>query len=78
MPFLIDGTFCVTGTSAIIYYIVEKAKRADLLGKNISDFIKIQSLKNKNDLHQAILGLTCLLRTAEPKEQQKQMNFYWK
>ena len=33
MPFLIDGTFHVTG-SGCIWYIVEKAKRTDLFGKN--------------------------------------------
>ena len=43
MPFLIDGTFSVTGRPGIVCYLLEKADRMDLLGRTIEDNIKINN-----------------------------------
>lgn len=62
LPFCIDGNFIVTGPSGIVYYILEKSGRSDLLGNNLTDKIKIDSIKSKHDLSDAILGLMCSVR----------------
>ena len=63
MPFLIDGSFAVVGKSAIAYYLVEKAGRMDLFGKSIEDVVRINSMKNKRDCHNAVLALNANLRS---------------
>lgn len=78
MPFIVDDTFNVTGVSGCIYYIVEKSKRTDLLGKNAEDFIKISSMKNKKDVLHCLLGLYCNARSCDPMEETQKRNSCWK
>jgi hypothetical protein len=54
-----DGDFVVTGTPAIIHYIIEKSGRIDLLGKNLTDITKIDKFKARVDIKLAILSLIC-------------------
>ena len=77
MPFVIDADFTVTGSAGLIYYVIEKSSRLDLLGKTVEDNVKITSLGNRKDLHNAILGLNCSLREAKPNEEKDKMKFYW-
>ncbi len=63
LPFCIDGNFVVTGRTAIISYLVEKAGQRQLLGNNLYDRMKITNLKVKQDLKNAILGLMCSNRS---------------
>ncbi len=77
MPFLVDGDFTVTGAAGLIYYIIEKAGRLDLFGKTVEDNVKITSLGNRKDIHNAILGLGVSLREANPNEEKKKMDHYW-
>ena len=76
MPFLIDGTFHVTGAGCM-WYIVEKAKRTDLFGKNAEDFIKIHSLRNKKDILHALIGVSCVSRSSDPMEEDEKMRKCW-
>ena len=69
MPFLIDGTFHVTGVAGCLYYIVEKSKRTDMFGKNAEDFIKIWSMRNKKDVLHGLIGLGCNTRSGDPMEE---------
>jgi glutathione S-transferase len=42
LPYLIDGDFRLTGSRAIYYYIIEKAKRGEeLLGKHFRERARI-------------------------------------
>ncbi len=59
LPYLRDGQFVVTGPAGIIHYILEKAKRSDLLGRTLGDKIRIDSIKSKHDLKSAIEGAIC-------------------
>ena len=54
-----DGDFVVTGTPAIVHYIIEKSGRIDLLGKNLTDITKIDKFKARVDIKLAILSLIC-------------------
>lgn len=62
MPFIIDDDFVVTGTSSLMDYVIDKAGRNDLQGRNMVDQIKIDSIGFKHDLRSAILGLICNIR----------------
>ena len=62
LPFLIDGTFVVTGHTALTHYIIEKAGRVELEGRNLADKLRIDCLKSKHDLKNAIIGLICTHR----------------
>lgn len=44
LPYLIDGDFTLTETDAIIRYIIKRADRADLLGKNIKDEARVTQI----------------------------------
>jgi hypothetical protein len=77
LPFCKDGSFIVTGPSAMIHYVVERANRRDLFGRNIADQIKIDSIRSKHDIRDAILGLICQARTSLSPEEQKNLAFYW-
>ena len=70
MPFLKDGEFIVTGTPALIQYILDKAGRQDLKGVNIEDRIKIMSIRSRHDLREMIIGLMVASR-AKNSEQEK-------
>jgi hypothetical protein len=59
LPFVKDGDFVVTGTPAIIHYILEKSGRVDLLGKTLADTVKIDKFKARVDIKLAILSLIC-------------------
>ena len=59
LPFLIDADFVVTGPAGVLCYIVGIAGRHDLFGNNLQDMIKIDSLRSKHDLRNAILGFIC-------------------
>jgi hypothetical protein len=78
LPFCQDGDFIVTGPSGIAYYILEKSGRSDLLGNNLADRIKIDSIRSKHDLRDAILGLICSARPELPSDDQKNLPYYWK
>ena len=54
-----DSDFVVTGTPAIIHYILEKSGRIDLFGKNLTDITKIDKNKARVDIKLAILSLIC-------------------
>lgn len=54
-----DDDFVVTGTPAIVHYIIEKSGRIDLLGKNLTDITKIDKFKARVDIKLAILSLIC-------------------
>lgn len=59
LPFVMDGDFVVTGTPAVIHYIIEKAGRTDLFGKTLLDITKIDKFKARVDIKLAILSLVC-------------------
>ena len=56
--------------------MVEKANRLDLFGRTLEDNVKITSLGNRKDLHNAVLGLICKVKPSNPAEE-KQMKHYW-
>lgn len=62
LPFLKDGDFVVTGPAAMIHYVVGKMGRCDLFGRTLHDQIKIDSIRSRLDLRDAILGLICSSR----------------
>lgn len=78
LPFLIDGTFVVTGQSALTHYIIEKSGRFELQGRNLADQLKIDCLKNKHDLKNAIIALICTHRPSQESEVNKDMMEIWK
>lgn len=47
-PFLKDGQFVLTGTNAMLSYVIEKANKLELLGRNIDDAMKIDMFKSKD------------------------------
>lgn len=77
LPFVQDGDFVVTGPSAISIYILERAGRSDLLGKNLADKIKIDSIKSKHDIKTAILGLICIYRPSNVQEEKQKIMQMW-
>jgi glutathione S-transferase len=44
LPYLIDGDFKITESRAICHYIIKKSGKTDLLGKNIQDEAKVESV----------------------------------
>jgi len=48
IPFLKDGQFVLTGTNAMLSYIIERANKLELLGRNIDDAMKIDMFKSKD------------------------------
>lgn len=77
LPFVQDGDFVVTGPAAIGLYIMERAGRSDLLGKNLADKIKIDSIKSKHDIKTAILGLICVYRPSNVQEDKQKLMQMW-
>jgi hypothetical protein len=59
LPFIRDGSFVVTGPAAMVVYIVEKAGRGDLMGRDLASKLRIDSMKSRHDLKSAIEGLIC-------------------
>jgi glutathione S-transferase len=51
LPFLQHGDFIVTGTGAIIHYIIEYACRTDLVGKTIDDKLKMDTIRSHCNLN---------------------------
>lgn len=64
LPFIMDGDFVVTGTPAIVHYIIEKSGRTDLFGKTLADITKIDKFKARVDIKLAILSLICTYCTS--------------
>ena len=77
LPFMMDGDFVVTGSTACSYYIIEKANRLDLLGRTIEDNIKITSFGNRKDLNNAVLGLICKFKVNKTAEEMKYLKHQW-
>lgn len=77
LPFVKDGDFVVTGPAACGIYIMERAGRGDLLGKNLADKIKIDSIKSKHDIKTAILGLICVFRPSSVQEDKQKLMQMW-
>jgi glutathione S-transferase len=44
IPYLIDGDFKLTESSAIQKYIINRAHNNELLGKNVQDTVRIESI----------------------------------
>lgn len=44
MPYLIDGEFKLTESSAIQKYVINRSHHKELLGKNIQDTVRIESV----------------------------------
>lgn len=44
IPYLIDGEFKLTESSAIQRYVINKSNHKDLLGKNMHDIVKVESI----------------------------------
>ena len=44
-PYLVDGDLIVTESTAIPYYLCQKANRGDLLGKNLVDQTRVRQLQ---------------------------------
>lgn len=44
IPYLIDGEFKLTESSAIQRYIINRSHHKELLGKNVHDTVKIESI----------------------------------
>jgi len=77
MPFLQDGDFIVTGTAAIIHYILEYAGSTDLAGKTLDDKIKMDSFRSGFALIDLIFGVISTNRPACPAQFKKCMTYYW-
>lgn len=57
MPFIIHEGFMMCGTWAPVKYIIELTNNQDLRGKTEKDRIRIDEIKNKVDLKDAVLCL---------------------
>lgn len=44
IPYLIDGGFKLTESSAIQKYVISKSNKKELLGKNVQDSVKVESI----------------------------------
>jgi glutathione S-transferase len=44
IPYLIDGQFKLTESSAIQKYVINRSHHKELLGKNIQDAVKVESV----------------------------------
>lgn len=67
----------MTGPSAIVHYVIERAGRSDLLGRTLTDRILIDSIKSKHDLSGAVLGLVCAARPSLSPGDKKDLALYW-
>jgi glutathione S-transferase len=77
LPFLKHGDFVVTGNHAMITYVIELARRQELLGKTIEHKMKIDAFRSKGDLKDTILGFICNSRpttSQEKLERRRQLN----
>ena len=64
LPYLIDGDFSLTESSAILYYVAERSGDQSLIGKDIKQRARIQMVGGMlNDISIGILGF----RTKEDK-----------
>jgi len=77
LPFIQDDDFVVTGPISMVTYVIEKTNRHDLFGRTVEDKIKIDSIRTKQDLRNAILGLICTTRPTIQKDDKKCMKHYW-
>lgn len=77
LPYLQDGDFVVSGPIGIATYLVEKAGRMDLFGKNAEDQAKLDQIRMRCDLRTAMIGMTCVTRPNCELENKKCMTYYW-
>lgn len=68
----------MTGPAATVHYVVEKMGRCDLFGRTLADQIKIDSIRSKLDLRDAILALICSSRPSLSAEEKKCLSYYWR
>lgn len=77
LPFLQDEDFVVTGTAAIIHYILDYAGATELSGKTLEDKIKIDSFRSGFTLIDLIFGVISTNRPTCPAQLKKNMTYYW-
>lgn len=78
LPFLQDGNFIVSGESGVINYIVEKAGRTDMLGKNLKDQAKMEHWRVKGDPKNILVHSKCQWRNLSVEEEEKCVDELWK
>lgn len=44
LPYLIDGSYKLTESKAIYHYIIKKSGKVELLGKDLKDKARVESL----------------------------------